>query len=357
MKLSYLYKNMASLLFLSTTTLISATTNAAETVQLATIDDAKVIKRVAPKYPINAARLGKEGSAKLSYVIDTKGNVSHVIVEDIIGYKGFAKVAKKAVSQWKFKPALEDGKPVQQCQNAVQLDFSMSMDGHKVSQQFYRLYKKTQRAFADNDLELVKKYLDKLTKLEAWKLADISYTNLLKAKYAQMLNKPAEQLKYLNKTGNVFQKDVYFSLLSQRYKLNIQFNNLYEANKDLEQMLKMEQAKPYLAKLKQQKQNIDDFIENGGDIVVDGTLNSEHNFWKYTLLRNNFSLLQTSGKLDEVDLRCANKRHIFKIGDDSQWNIPKKWQHCSVYISGDKNAVFKLVEHGNKQIKATTAAL
>jgi hypothetical protein len=233
----------------------------------------------------------------------------------------------------------------------------MMADHKKVSQKFYRIYKKTQNAFAANDLALAKKYLDKLTKLEAWKLADLSYTNLLKAKYAQMLNKPAEQLKYLNKTGNVFQKDVYFSLLSQRYKLNIQFNNLYEANKDLEKMLKMEQAKPYLAKLKQQKQNIDDFIKNGDDIVVDGALTSESDFWKYTLLRNSFTLLQISGKLDEIDVRCANKRHLFKIGDDSQWNIPKKWQRCSVYVYGDKNATFKLVEHGNKHAKATTAAL
>jgi len=339
-------------------------------VQLATIDDAKVIKRVVPKYPLNAARLGKEGSAKLSYVIDTQGNVSNVIVEDIIGYKGFANAAKKAVLQWKFKPALENGKPVKQCQNAVQLDFAMTQDHKKISQKdftkrfhkkisqkFYRLYKKTQSAFTANDLALAKKYLDKLTELKVWKLADLSYTNLLKAKYAQMLHKPAEQLKYLNRVGNVLQKDAYFALLSQRYKLNIQFNNLYEANKDLEKMLKMEQAKPYLAKLNQQKQNIDDFIENGGDIIVDGKLDSENAFWKYTLLRNKFSLLQTSGKLDEIDVRCANKRHIFKIGDDSQWNIPKKWQHCSVYISGDKSATFKLVEHSAKPVKETTAAL
>lgn len=357
MKLSFVYKKIVPFLFLSTTTLLTLTTNATETVQLTTIDDAQIVERIAAKYPVNAARLGKEGSAILSYVIDTKGNVSNVIVENIIGYKGFGNAAKKAVLQWKFKPALEEGKPVQQCQNAVQIDFAMSGDQKKVSQKFYRLYKKTQSAFAHNDLALAKKDLDKLADLKVWKFADLAYTNLLKAKYAKMLNKPADQLKYLNKTANVFPKDVYFSLLHQRYALNIQFNNIYAARKDLDRLLKMEQAKPYLAKLNQQKKNIDDFIKNGGDIVVDGTLSSEDKFWKYTLLRNSFSLLQSTGKLDEIDVRCANKRHIFKIGDDSRWNIPKKWQRCSVYIYGDNNATFKLVEHSNKQVKTTTAAL
>ena len=71
------------------------------------------IKRVPPKYPIKAARSAREGWARLSFVIDEEGNVNNILVTETSGSRDLTKAAVKAAKQWKYKPAMENGKPVQ----------------------------------------------------------------------------------------------------------------------------------------------------------------------------------------------------------------------------------------------------
>lgn len=90
----------------------SATTNNADNLSkhLTTIIVPEPIKRVQPKYSINAARSRREGWAKLSLVIDKEDNVSDVLVNETSGSIDFAKASIKAVKKWKYKPAYENGK-------------------------------------------------------------------------------------------------------------------------------------------------------------------------------------------------------------------------------------------------------
>jgi periplasmic protein TonB len=93
--------------------------------------EATPIVRIEPKYPIQAARDGKEGWVKLSFTINEIGGVEDVEVIDADPKRIFDKEARRALLKWKYKPKVEDGKPMKQFGLTVQLDFKMDAGGGK----------------------------------------------------------------------------------------------------------------------------------------------------------------------------------------------------------------------------------
>lgn len=83
------------------------------------------IVRVDPKYPVDAARDGKEGWVKLSFTINETGNVEDVKVIESQPRRTFDREAQRALKKWKYKPKIEGGQPVKQFNQKVQLDFSL----------------------------------------------------------------------------------------------------------------------------------------------------------------------------------------------------------------------------------------
>ena len=87
--------------------------------------DATPIVRIEPKYPVQAARDGKEGWVKLSFTINEVGGVEDVTVLDADPKRVFDREARRALGKWKYKPKIEDGKPMKQFGLTVQLDFKL----------------------------------------------------------------------------------------------------------------------------------------------------------------------------------------------------------------------------------------
>lgn len=87
--------------------------------------EATPIVRIEPKYPAQAARDGLEGWVKMSFTIDELGAVQDIEVVDAEPKRVFDREARRALSRWKYKPKVVDGKPVPQPGIMVQLDFKL----------------------------------------------------------------------------------------------------------------------------------------------------------------------------------------------------------------------------------------
>jgi protein TonB len=87
--------------------------------------EATPIVRIEPKYPVQAARDGKEGWVKLSFTINEVGGVEDVKVIEADPKRVFDREARRALGKWKYKPKIEDGKPMKQFGLTVQLDFKL----------------------------------------------------------------------------------------------------------------------------------------------------------------------------------------------------------------------------------------
>ena len=82
-----------------------------------------LVKRVSPEYPLQA-RLGRiQGAVFLHVIISKTGDVA--TVDLISGHPSLAPAAIKAVKQWKYKPYLLDGKPVE-VDAQVQVNFALA---------------------------------------------------------------------------------------------------------------------------------------------------------------------------------------------------------------------------------------
>src|ERR1700730_3173113 len=70
-----------------------------------------LIRKVQPAYPANALRMHTEGAVELQATIGKSGNI--VTVKTLTGDPILARAAKEAVLQWKYKPYLLNGEPVE----------------------------------------------------------------------------------------------------------------------------------------------------------------------------------------------------------------------------------------------------
>jgi protein TonB len=88
--------------------------------------DATPIVRIEPKYPVQAARDGKEGWVQLSFTINEIGGVEDVKVINAEPKRLFDREAKRALRKWKYRPKIVDGKAIKQPGLQVQLDFKIN---------------------------------------------------------------------------------------------------------------------------------------------------------------------------------------------------------------------------------------
>jgi protein TonB len=81
--------------------------------------------RIEPQYPRQAAMSGQEGWVQLRFDISAAGEVKNVEVIKSEPARIFDAAARSAVLKWKYRPQMQDGKPVERKQVMVQLDFKL----------------------------------------------------------------------------------------------------------------------------------------------------------------------------------------------------------------------------------------
>ena len=81
-----------------------------------------LFKKVQPKYPPNALRLRVEGAVQLLATISKNGDIS--VVKILTGDPQLAHAAVDAVKQWKYKPYLLNGEPVE-IQTQITVNFKL----------------------------------------------------------------------------------------------------------------------------------------------------------------------------------------------------------------------------------------
>jgi protein TonB len=87
------------------------------------VAEANLIHNVAPQYPTEAGRARIEGTVVLMAVIGTDGSVKDLRVES--GLPMLAQAAIDAVKQWRYKPYIVNGEPVE-IDSRITINFTLS---------------------------------------------------------------------------------------------------------------------------------------------------------------------------------------------------------------------------------------
>ncbi|WP_100642434.1 TonB family protein [Alteromonas facilis] len=83
----------------------------------------KPIFRTNPKYPVNYARAGREGFAKIEFDIDEYGFVINPRIMEVQGGNSFGDASVEALKQWRYAPKFINGEAQVANNRYVQMDF------------------------------------------------------------------------------------------------------------------------------------------------------------------------------------------------------------------------------------------
>jgi protein TonB len=83
------------------------------------------LQRIPPQYPRDAARGGVTGWVQLEVLVNADGSVRSAKVMDAKPRGIFEASAVQAVMRWKFKPKIQNGKPVEQ-KGAQKIEFNLN---------------------------------------------------------------------------------------------------------------------------------------------------------------------------------------------------------------------------------------
>lgn len=84
--------------------------------------------RQPPIYPVRPAQRGIEGWVRLAFDITPTGSVDNIRIIDEEPVKTFGRAATKALSRWRYKPEVRDGRPVRRTDVEVVITFNLDQD-------------------------------------------------------------------------------------------------------------------------------------------------------------------------------------------------------------------------------------
>ncbi len=317
------------------------------------IKPAETLKRVNPKYPIEAAKAGSEGWVRMSYVIDTEGAVKDVIVEDFEGSLALNRAAVRAIKQWEFSPALKDGKPTEICHNSVQMDFVI--EGNTGARRnFVRSYKKIDSLIKEDKLDEARAKLTQLSRKKDFNRYENAWFWNLELNLATLTDDVSRQKSSLKRILSsvkshsskykTFSEEYVISLRAKLFVLEVNDGEYASALDRVERLINSndEETLEFIGPI---LEKVETYLASSNTLSVDVELEEDTHFHK--LARHQFAFANVEGELDSVEVRCDGKREKYTVAEEHIWSIPESWGQCTVLIKGEKNTKFNLLEMNN----------
>jgi len=318
--------------------------------------EAVAIETTKPVYPGEALTRDIEGWVVVNYVINQDGSTEDIRILDTSREGYFEKASIQAVERWKFNPATWNGVPATQAKNISRLVFQLRENGSGVSRFFKKRYKKAITAIDNEELENAKGLIAELDEKPQRYLAENYYLDYLKGLYWLSKQNPEKALRHFERALLVVNlsgvpQEGHIILLRETIRLNITQANYAEVLDHYEELLKVDpELKPNdpisenVAKIKQ-------FIESESPYITEGAITKPCLYcetvapvWIHSLLRNQFTIKEVEGEVNELKLLCGFKFVSLAFEPNIMWNVAKDWGDCSLLVLGTEGTTFKLVE-------------
>jgi TonB family protein len=322
----------------------------------ATFVNAQPMKRENPTYPGGAAMQSQEGWVMLSFVISEAGEVGELMIEDSSGVPALEKAAMEAVEDWRYTPAMQDGRPVEQAMVETRIVFKL--EGQTgASRDFITKYRRALNALNERDFAAAQPLIDDLEFGGRKNLYEDAWFWWLKYAHLEAsgsTDTSAMQQSLQRALGYVeeYLPPDQFVEAAQRlyvsYAKSVDFSSAlatFERLRDAKTAQQSDHYERVIEALTPSYARIQEIVASGEVISQEGRV-GEFDYWVHDLLRRSFSVTNVSGQLDVLDVRCklATKRYS-PVPTDSTWTVPESWGECGVYIKGEPGTTFVFSEH------------
>ncbi|WDD99095.1 energy transducer TonB [Thalassomonas actiniarum] len=318
--------------------------------------------RVAPKYPIEAARKWLSGWVSFSFTVETDGQVTDISLLDYEGHRGFIKTGRRALSQWRYEITEIAGKKTERCEGmSVRLDFIIeSIDGvMRAGRDFKKAYAEIEQLITDEALTEAKVKIVALQEKRRFSKIESVWYAMLQAHYYQASGDIQAQITSLIAATNVsddgylngrqyLDNNNYVIALYDLYMLELAQKQYYRALTTVHYLIKAAQEydEDWVKRLTESKNKILQLINSDRVIKVPGKL-SKGNPWHHKLARSSFSIENIQGRLGDVHLSCESYDKKYPLAAGVIVKIPEEVHFCSVNIDGEDGAFFEIWEQAS----------
>jgi TonB family protein len=316
---------------------------------------ARVEKQVLPSYPLSERERGLEGWVDLSFVVNPDGSVADPIVENSSGQEGFERAALRAAARTRYSPATVNGKPVEQCANRVRYVFAISGMPRGATRAFRLTFKEIRTLIDAGTRDQAEARIAENLKTGSLNLYETSRLLLLRYDLCRKQGDKTCQLASLERAitggGDYLERALYRDVLEAMAALQVDAQLFGDALSSIE---KRDKLKPHLEPehpLRIAAGNIRDAVASDKELVFDGRVafrsgcGTDRPNGQHQLMRREFSVIPQSGTVNEVEIRCDWRRSTDTITPEKAWKIPDSWGDCQIFVFGDNDATFKLVEY------------
>jgi TonB family protein len=314
------------------------------------------LERVAPSYPMVALMDRREGWVALSFIVSDTGEVKEAMIEDSSGNETLERAAMNALTKWRYKPAMLDGRPIEHAMTRSVIRFQLDDVKGGASEEFVRQYRRIQTALKDGDLPRAEELLTELRYKERQSLYEDAWFWWTRSTYLEAANGSAEEqrealTRAIGYDEMYLTPEMFVSAAAKLFVLRTRDNDLSGALEIFERLKSTKQAqgaKNYfdvVPKLESAVREIDRAVAGNQVLMVNGRI-GEHDYWVHPLLRRSFALGNIEGQLEHVSIRCERRNVTFtEVTDERTWTVPESYGKCSAYLKGAPGASFEFYEY------------
>jgi len=199
-----------------------------------------------------------------------------------------------------------------------------------------------------NDLIETKRLIDELDDRKQYNNMEVFLFAMLEADYAKISNNLLmEEHAFAAVYHHLMREssdEKYRSYAIQRmFILLVDAKRYVAAKRVYEKALKTSKDDLLLSKIKGVVDQIDTLIDAGKPIKRKGVIRGRQ-LWNHGLVYNQFSIVDVSGDIDELQIRCDLKVTVYDFKPNNTWSIPANWGKCSVLLDGEKGTTLSLIE-------------
>ena len=296
-----------------------------------------------------------EGWVRLGFTINAEGETADIVVLDRIGPETMARAARRAVARWKYKPATQDGEPIEQYGNAVDLVFRRQNVGNTA------VHDEAVAKFDEaRGLVSAGKYAEGIALLEQTLRMRLTLYEQAKISFAlafayEKSHDTARALVHVRHTliegGTFLEKQVVPAARRMRLRLEAANGNLIHAA-CAAPLPATDSFDPTGADIKATAETITDAKKRLGataPLSLDGTLLADpasegSGVWEHTLTRSKFKFASLGSGVSQYRINCTRQTMTEQTSEALQADVPKAAGPCTLRVYGEIGASFKLVE-------------
>ena len=315
---------------------------------------AKAIERKAPRYPNYALSKGREAWIYVAYCIDESGTPQNISVLDAAGNTQFERAAVNSIKEWRFEPALIDGKPSWQSRNQQYITFAIEGDERGATRPFIARYKKLRKLIEDDKLEKADEVFNRLLASDTLNLYELGRLWEQRVRYelktGDMLKLDLALRRASASNGEWIEPETYQYLLMMRVKVQAQIGHYPAARASYRELTKAAgENSVVVQELVPLMDQVSAAVNSGSVLQIEGEVREKggchgcNDSYVFTPEHRTLAFQNIVGTLDSIEMRCDHRHFESEISDLVEWHIPEQWGSCSIQVRGEPGTTFNIL--------------